>query len=55
MRQSITVRWSVILWDLYTVPEKSSRKGNWRPMNFITFEVFSMGVFANAMVSPFLN
>jgi hypothetical protein len=32
-----------------------SRESNWRPMNFIPFEVFSMGVCVNAMVSPFLK
>jgi hypothetical protein len=55
MRQSITACWSVIPWDPCTVPAKTSRKVNWRLMNFIPFEVFSMGVFVNAMVSPFLN
>jgi hypothetical protein len=55
MRQSITARCIVIPWDLCAVPAKISRKGIWRPMNFIPFEVFSMGVLVNAMVSPFLN
>jgi hypothetical protein len=31
------------------------RKNDWHPMNFVTFEVFSIRVFVNAMVSPFLN
>jgi hypothetical protein len=44
MRQSITALWSVILSDLCTVPVKINRKSNCRPMNFIPFEVFSMGV-----------
>jgi hypothetical protein len=55
MRQSITAHWSVIPWDLCTVPAKINRKSNWHPMNFIPFEVFSMGVFVNAMVPPFLE
>jgi hypothetical protein len=55
MRQSITARWSVIPWDLCTVHVKISIKSDWHPMNLIVFEVFSMGVFVNAMVSPFLN
>jgi hypothetical protein len=55
MRQSITARWSIIPWDLCTVSARVSHKGNWRPMNFIPFEVFSMGVFVSAMVPPFLN
>jgi hypothetical protein len=55
MRQSITARWSIIPWDLCTVPAKISRKNNCHAMNFIPFEVFSMGVFVNPMVSPFLN
>jgi hypothetical protein len=48
-------RWSVTPWDLCIVPAKISGKSNWRPMNFIPFEVLPMGVFVNAMVSPFLN
>jgi hypothetical protein len=27
-----------------------SRKNNWRPMNFILFEVFSIEIFVNAMI-----
>jgi hypothetical protein len=55
VRQPITARWGVIPWDLCTVPAKISRKSNRRPMNFIPFKVFSMRVFVNAIVSPFLN
>jgi hypothetical protein len=55
MKQSIPARWSAIPWDLCTVVAKISCKSNWRSMNFILFEVFSMGVFVNAMVSLFLN
>jgi hypothetical protein len=55
MRQLIMVRWSVISWDLGAIPAKISRKNHWRPMNFIAFEVSSMEVFVNAMVSLFLN
>jgi hypothetical protein len=55
MRQSITARWSVFPWDMCTVPGTISHKSNWRPVNFIPFEVFSMGIFVNAMASPFLN
>jgi hypothetical protein len=47
--------WSAILWDLCTVPAKISRKNSYCPMNFIPFEVFSMGVCVNAMVLPFSN
>jgi hypothetical protein len=36
------------------VPAEIGRKSNSGPMNFIPFEVFSMEVFVNAMVSPFL-
>jgi hypothetical protein len=55
MQQSITARWSMISWDLCTVPAKISNKSNWRPMNFIPFNVSSMEIFINAMVSLFLN
>jgi hypothetical protein len=55
MQQLTTARWSVIPWDLCTAPMKISRKSNRHLMNFIPFEVFSMEVFVNAMVSPFLN
>jgi hypothetical protein len=41
--------------DLCTVPAKISRNSNWRPIKVISFEVFSIGVAARAMVSPFLN
>jgi hypothetical protein len=34
----------VIPWDLCTVPARISRESHWRHMNFISFEVFSMGV-----------
>jgi hypothetical protein len=55
MRQSITARLRVIPWDLCIVPAKISRKSNGPPMNSIPFGVFSMGVFVNAVISPFLN
>jgi hypothetical protein len=55
VRQPITARWSAIPWDLCTVPAKISRKGNWNPLSFIPFEVFSMRVFVNTMISPFLD
>jgi hypothetical protein len=55
MRDPIAVHWGVIPSDLCTVPVKMSRKSNWYPTNFIPFEVFSIGVFVNAMVSPFLS
>jgi hypothetical protein len=55
MQQSITARWSVVPWDLCTVPAKINRKSNWRPMNFVPFEVSFMEVVVNAIVSPFLN
>jgi hypothetical protein len=55
MQQSIAARWSVIRWDLCTVPARIGSKSNWNHMNFIPFEVFSMGVFVNAMALPFLN
>jgi hypothetical protein len=50
VRQPITARKSVLPWDLYTVPAKNSHSGNWNPLNFILFEVFSMRVFVNALV-----
>jgi hypothetical protein len=55
MKQSITAGCGVIPWGLCTVPGKISRKSNWRPMNFIPFEVFSMAAFVNAIVSLFLK
>jgi hypothetical protein len=51
----VTAGWSVIPCDLCTVPAKISSKIKWHRMNIIPFEIFSMGVFVNVMVSPFLN
>jgi hypothetical protein len=41
--------------DLCTVAAKISRKSNWRPMNFLLFEVFSMKVVVDATIPPFLE